>query len=85
MLQKEIFDCNKIGDFYDCGCAGDDDEDDKGKGGLAVTKHEPSENNLKTAPWEKTETSEAENGKSSQEGKEFNKDTFHRVEITSEP
>ena len=24
-LKKEIFDCNKIGDFYDCGC-GDEDK-----------------------------------------------------------
>ncbi|RQM07265.1 hypothetical protein DH86_00000960 [Scytalidium sp. 3C] len=24
-LKKPIFDCSKIGDFYDCGCAGDDD------------------------------------------------------------
>jgi FAD-linked sulfhydryl oxidase len=23
-LKKKIFDCTKIGDFYDCGCAGDD-------------------------------------------------------------
>lgn len=23
-LKKELFDCTKIGDFYDCGCAGDD-------------------------------------------------------------
>ena len=22
-LKKDIFDCSKIGDFYDCGCAGD--------------------------------------------------------------
>lgn len=26
-LQKPIFDCANIGDFYDCGCA-DDDEDE---------------------------------------------------------
>ena len=25
-LNKELFDCAKIGDFYDCGCADDDDE-----------------------------------------------------------
>lgn len=25
-LKKELFDCSKIGDFYDCGCGGDDDE-----------------------------------------------------------
>nr|POE48424.1 fad-linked sulfhydryl oxidase erv2 [Quercus suber] len=24
-LDKEIFDCTKIGDFYDCGCSGDDE------------------------------------------------------------
>ena len=27
-LRKELFDCSKIGDFYDCGCA--ESEDDKG-------------------------------------------------------
>jgi FAD-linked sulfhydryl oxidase len=27
-LQKELFDCSKIGDFYKCGCAGDDEEKD---------------------------------------------------------
>lgn len=26
MLNKPIFDCNNLGDYYDCGCA--DDEDD---------------------------------------------------------
>lgn len=25
-LEKEIFDCNKIGDFYDCGCGSDAEE-----------------------------------------------------------
>lgn len=25
-LDKEIFDCNNIGDFYDCGCADDENE-----------------------------------------------------------
>jgi FAD-linked sulfhydryl oxidase len=28
-LKKKLFDCSKIGDFYDCGCA----EDEKGKKG----------------------------------------------------
>ncbi|KAI9734451.1 MAG: hypothetical protein M1818_006840 [Claussenomyces sp. TS43310] len=23
-LKKDMFDCSKIGDFYDCGCGGDD-------------------------------------------------------------
>jgi len=30
-LKKELFDCSKIGDFYDCGCA-DDDEPGNSKG-----------------------------------------------------
>jgi FAD-linked sulfhydryl oxidase len=30
-LKKDLFDCSKIGDFYKCGCAGDD-EDTKGSG-----------------------------------------------------
>lgn len=25
-LEKDIFDCSKIGDFYDCGCADDEKE-----------------------------------------------------------
>ena len=25
-LKKELFDCNNIGEFYKCGCAGDEDE-----------------------------------------------------------
>lgn len=33
MLNKEIFDCNNIGDFYDCGCGHDDDDESEGKGG----------------------------------------------------
>jgi FAD-linked sulfhydryl oxidase len=36
-LQKELFDCTKIGDFYDCGC-GDDDK--KNGGGEAAGKEE---------------------------------------------
>lgn len=29
-LKKELFDCSNIGDFYDCGCADDGEEDKKG-------------------------------------------------------
>jgi len=29
-LKKPLFDCNKIGDFYDCGC-GEEDKNKKGK------------------------------------------------------
>lgn len=32
-LKKDIFDCSKIGDFYDCGCA-DDEKLEDGKGVL---------------------------------------------------
>lgn len=28
MLEKPEFDCNKIGDFYDCGCSGEDEDGD---------------------------------------------------------
>ncbi|KAI9824362.1 MAG: hypothetical protein M1826_007384 [Phylliscum demangeonii] len=32
-LRKEIFDCSKIGDFYDCGCAEDEEKE-----GMAMAK-----------------------------------------------
>jgi len=35
-LQKPLFDCSKIGDFYDCGCG-----DDKKKGTEAAIKAQP--------------------------------------------
>jgi hypothetical protein len=28
-LNKELFDCSNIGDFYDCGCADEDDKKEK--------------------------------------------------------
>lgn len=31
-LKKKEFDCSKIGDFYDCGCAEDEADEKKGKG-----------------------------------------------------
>ena len=43
MLKKPIFDCNKIGDFYDCGCAKDEeveDENDELKGRSHVDSKE---------------------------------------------
>lgn len=30
LKKKPIFDCNNIGDFYDCGCADDEAADEKG-------------------------------------------------------
>lgn len=35
-LKKELFDCSKIGDFYDCGCA-DEVEEHMGKKGSRIT------------------------------------------------
>jgi hypothetical protein len=32
-LKKPEFDCSKIGDFYDCGCADEDKKDEKSKAG----------------------------------------------------
>lgn len=32
MLHKPVFDCTKIGDFYDCGCADEDEELEEKKG-----------------------------------------------------
>jgi FAD-linked sulfhydryl oxidase len=31
-LKKTLFDCSKIGDFYDCGCGDEKDEQDKNRG-----------------------------------------------------
>lgn len=39
-LDKDMFDCSKIGDFYDCGCADDDKE--KKKSGSSSTKDNSS-------------------------------------------
>lgn len=44
-LKKPIFDCNKIGDFYDCGCAEDPGKApsgaNKGEGELKEREPEP--------------------------------------------
>lgn len=32
-LKKDLFDCSKIGDFYDCGCADDEPAEGAGKAG----------------------------------------------------
>lgn len=38
-LKKKLFDCSKIGDFYDCGCA-DDEKGEKGGEKKKQTKGE---------------------------------------------
>jgi FAD-linked sulfhydryl oxidase len=35
-LQKDIFDCSKIGDFYDCGCADEDGKEKEGGGRIEL-------------------------------------------------
>ncbi|KAL2009993.1 hypothetical protein VTN00DRAFT_5800 [Thermoascus crustaceus] len=45
MLHKPMFDCNKIGDFYDCGCA---DEDNKTGGKKAGKKSDIDEASAKS-------------------------------------
>lgn len=49
-LKKDIFDCSKIGDFYDCGCADDEkdgkkadskDADDRGHGDSEKAARKP--------------------------------------------
>ena len=37
-LGKPQFDCTQIGDFYDCGCGDDDDEESEGKTGGDVAE-----------------------------------------------
>lgn len=31
MLEKPEFDCNNLGEFYDCGCSDDEDEGESGE------------------------------------------------------
>ncbi|KKK14574.1 hypothetical protein ARAM_006315 [Aspergillus rambellii] len=59
MLNKPLFDCNKLGDFYDCGCADDDAEEssDRGNDGpnakSKATAHESTaEDEVKILPIE---------------------------------
>ena len=37
MLEKPLFDCSKLGEFYDCGCA--EDEQDAERGGSSKGEH----------------------------------------------
>jgi hypothetical protein len=53
MLEKPEFDCSKLGAYYDCGCAEDEESGGEGKGkgkGDAATstdtKHDPAHDHL---------------------------------------
>lgn len=37
-LEKEIFDCNNIGDFYDCGCGEEGKEKAEGEVDIELEK-----------------------------------------------
>ncbi|PGH26454.1 hypothetical protein AJ80_01953 [Polytolypa hystricis UAMH7299] len=78
MLHKDIFDCTKIGDFYDCGCAGDDDDGDGSE-----KKDQPKD--LEGIPFDNPEMSEEAKKKLSQDGRQFNSDVFTPVKISAEP
>lgn len=43
MLKKPVFDCSKLGDFYDCGCEEDDDPDGEKKASSKTTVSMPKD------------------------------------------
>lgn len=51
MLEKPAFDCNKLGDFYDCGCG--DEEEQAGEGDLGnkhkTTRDDDVESDMKSS------------------------------------
>lgn len=73
MLGKPDFDCNKLGDFYDCGCA--EGHEDEGNGG---GEHDASESSKST---EKDEKKSSDNGNEHDVRKNGNLP----VEISKEP
>ncbi|KAL2372876.1 hypothetical protein RJ035_004050 [Blastomyces gilchristii] len=90
MLHKDIFDCSKIGDFYDCGCAHDDDKSDGGgeKGGQDGAGDSSKINPMKSANQPvsgKAEVDESATKKVSQNGRQINPGSFPPVEIHPEP
>ncbi|TKX26226.1 FAD-linked sulfhydryl oxidase [Elsinoe australis] len=71
-LDKELFDCSNIGDFYDCGCA-EDEKDAKRDGDT-----DSDAKNKKTG--EKPEMSAAKKEMlTGENGREFNEDVLPRV------
>lgn len=52
-LKKEIFDCSNIGDFYDCGCADDEEDDAKGGKKTAVVDTPPEKPEMDAAAKER--------------------------------
>ncbi|OJD18069.1 hypothetical protein AJ78_01899 [Emergomyces pasteurianus Ep9510] len=82
MLHKDIFDCSKIGDFYDCGCAHDDEGDgegEKGQAGKKISDINPS-GGANDPVSGKKEMGETSTTTTSQNGKPFTP-----VQINAEP
>ena len=65
-LKKEVFDCNKIGDFYDCGCA-DDDKDVK-------SGSKPTEEEVRGLSGKPEMSIEAKEKMTGTNGRDFNAD-----------
>ncbi|EEH06364.1 thiol oxidase [Histoplasma capsulatum G186AR] len=80
MLHKDIFDCSKIGDFYDCGCAHDEGDSEDG-GQSSVT------NPVKNANDPLSGKAEMSGGavKKTPDGRQINAQSFPPVEIHPEP
>lgn len=70
-LKKEIFDCSKIGDFYDCGCA--DDEAGTGDGKSSVS-----------ADGSTTVMDEDQTSKLVQNGRDFDADALEPLKLEKE-
>ncbi|KAM3414667.1 FAD-linked sulfhydryl oxidase ERV2 [Cercospora zeina] len=67
-LHKEEFDCNNIGDFYDCGCAKDEEDEKKEKEAAAKTTE------IQSGSTEKPEMSTLNKEKYAVNGRDFNED-----------
>lgn len=73
-LRKDLFDCSKIGDFYDCGCA-EDDESSKREGGTGTAASSSNP---------KPEMEESKKTKLIQNGREFDDDDLKPLKLEKE-
>ncbi|PGH11418.1 hypothetical protein AJ79_04919 [Helicocarpus griseus UAMH5409] len=82
-LHKDIFDCSKIGDFYDCGCAHDEEgegETNKDKDGNQKGVEKPADANGADPEKEIVDPQ-----KGLQNGRNLKPEAFTPVEINPEP
>lgn len=47
MLEKPLFDCSKLGDFYDCGCADDEHEGEQQEQTTSKEQHVDREHDVR--------------------------------------